>query len=57
MAHAELAAVLMGIGHVYILPHEQSLNEAEKIAYLIWNDATALMEESQAPEKYFNSAV
>ena len=57
MARVELAAVLMRIDHVYIPPHEQSLNEAETIAYLIWDDDAALMEESQAPEKYFNSTV
>ena len=57
MVHVEIAAVAMGIDHVYIPPFEQSLNEAEKICYFIWDDAAAIMQESKAPEKYFNSAV
>ena len=43
MRHAEIAAVTMGLQHAYVPPHEQSLNEAEKICLVIWDDATALM--------------
>ena len=31
MAHVEIAAALMGVGHAYIPPDEHSLNEAETI--------------------------
>ena len=57
MVHVELAAVLMGIDHVYVPPYEQSLNESEKICNFIWDDAAAIMQESKAPLKLFNMAV
>ena len=57
MVHVEVAAVAMGNDHVYIPPFEQSLHEAEKSCYFIWDDAAAIMQESKAPEKHFNSAV
>ena len=43
MRHVEIAAVTMGLQHAYIPPHEQSLNEAEKICLVTWDDAAALM--------------
>jgi hypothetical protein len=57
MKHVEIAAVLMGINHVYIPPHEQSLNEAEKIFHTIWDDAAAIMHRAQAPSYLFAEAV
>ena len=57
MVHVEVAAALMGIDHAYIPPHEQSLNEAEKICLRIWDDAAALMSRSQAPPYLFAEAV
>ena len=57
MAHVELAAITCGLNHAYVPPHEQSLNEAEKICYLIWDDAAAIIAESKSPSNYFNYAV
>ena len=48
MVHVEIAAVMMGIDHIYIPPHEQSLNEAESnICNNTWDDAYALMARSK----------
>ena len=57
MVHVEIAAVLMGLDHAYIPPYMQSLNEAEKICYSIWDDAAAVMHASLAPSKLFSEAV
>lgn len=57
MVHVEIAATLMGLNHAYIPPHEQSLNEAEKICHLIWDDAAAIMARSKAPDYLFAEAV
>jgi hypothetical protein len=43
MRHVEIAVVTMGLQHAYIPLHEQSLNEAEKICLVAWDDAAALM--------------
>ena len=53
MAHVEMAAVMMGLDHAYTPPREPSLNEAEKICNFIWDDATALMLQSNAHPKLF----
>ena len=52
-----MAANLMGIDHAFIPPHMQSLNEAEKICYVIWDDAAAVMHTSRAPSRLFAEAV
>ena len=57
MVHVELAAAMMGLDHAYIPPHEQSLNEAEKVCLQIWDDAASLMIRSKAPGKLFAEAV
>jgi hypothetical protein len=57
MAHVKEAAVLMGIDHAYVPPHQQSLNEAEKICDTIWAAARALMLHSNAPDSMFALAV
>jgi hypothetical protein len=57
MNHARDTAILMGLDHAYTPPHQQSLNEAEKIADRVWADARALMEHSKAPDNLFGLAV
>ena len=57
MAHVELAAVLLGLDHSYIPPHEQSLNEAEKICNVSWAAAEAHLEHSNAPHSLLALAV
>jgi hypothetical protein len=49
MALVEKAAVRLGINHAYIPPHEQSLNEAEKVCNFMWAAARAHLWTSQAP--------
>ena len=57
MAHVEIAAVLMGLDHAYVPPRMPSLNEAEKICYLIWDDANALIHRHKAPQYLMAEAV
>lgn len=57
MVHAELAAIALGVDHCYVPPHEQSLNEAESICHLIWDDAAAIIQRHQAPSNLFAEAV
>ena len=57
MVHVVHAAVRMGLNHVYIPPHEQSLNEAEKVAYRMWDNALALMVQAKAPMAWFEYAL
>ena len=60
MRHVEIAAVTMGLQHAYIPPHEQSLNEAEKICSCLvtWDDAAALMIRAEGiSPRLFNEAV
>lgn len=57
MMHVEVAAVMLGIDHAYIPPHEQSLNEAEKIFLNTWDDTAALMLRSGAPLRLFAECV
>ncbi len=57
MVHVEQAAAMMRLNHVYIPPHEQSLNETEKVCLTAWDDAAALMLQSKAPTKLFAEAV
>jgi len=47
----------MGIDHQYIPPHEQSLNEAEKVCDQIWAAARALLHRSNAANELFPYAV
>ena len=56
-AHVELAASLMGIDHQYIPPHQQSLNEAEKVVDTCWASARCLMDHSQAPDNLFAKCI
>ena len=57
MAHVELAASLRGIDHQYIPPHQQSLNEAEKMAETCWVSARCLTDHSQAPDVLFAKCI
>ena len=57
MAHVVTAAVRAGIDHAYIPPHQQSLNEAEKVAGRVWESARAHMECSGAPDSVFGLGV
>ena len=41
MAHVKTMATRMGIDHAYIPPHQQSLDEAEKVADQMWAAARA----------------
>ena len=41
MIHVVQSATKAGIDHAYIPPHEQSLNEAEKVADRVWESARA----------------
>ena len=57
MAHVAATASRLGIDHSYIPPHQQSLNEAEKVADLMWAAARAHMVHSGAPHNLFSMAV
>ena len=57
MVHVKSCAVKTGIDHAYVPPHQQSLNEAEKVADQIFGSARALMKRSQAPDKYVGFVV
>ena len=57
MVHIKTCALKMGIDHAYVPPHQQSLNESEKVVDQIFGTARALMSRSQAPDKYFGLAV
>ena len=47
----------LGIDHAYIPPHQQSLNEAEKVADQMWAAARAHILHSGAPDSLFAQAV
>ena len=57
MVHVKDAAVRAGIDHAYIPPHQQSLNEAEKIADRMWESARAHVQHARAPDNVFGLAV
>jgi hypothetical protein len=47
----------MGINHIYIPPHEQSLNEAEKVCDQMWAVARTLIHLTDCPSHLFALAV
>ena len=57
MVHVEDTAEMCGVDHAYIPPHQQSLNEAEKVADQSFASARALMVHSKAPDKLFGKAL
>ena len=57
MVHACNSATRLGINHQYIPPHEQSLNEAEKVCDRMWAAARTSMVHSHAPDKLFGEAL
>ena len=50
-------AVALGIDHQYIPPHQQSLNEAEKICDSVFAEVRAVMDFHQAPDSLFGLMV
>ena len=57
MVHAKEDAVKVGIDHAYIPPHQQSLNEAEKVCDTIWSQARAFALTARMPDSMFGKAV
>ena len=57
MKHVELAASRLGIDHRYIPPHQQSVNEAEKVDDSTWTDTRAAMIHHNAPDHRFSLMV
>ena len=57
MNHVRDAAIDLGIDHQFIPPHEQSLNEAEKVVDRMLAAARTHMVQSGAPEREFEHAV
>ena len=57
MQHVVTIAVKMGIDHAFVPPHQQSLNEAEKVADQMWSSARAHILHSSAPDSLFGLAV
>ena len=57
MVHVRETASRMGIDHAYTPPHQQSLNEAEKVADQMWAAARAHILHSAAPQSHFALAV
>ena len=57
MVHVEGAAEKCGVDHAYIPPHQQSLNEAEKVADQSFASTRALILHSKAPDKLFAKAL
>ena len=57
IVHVAEAAVRLGIDHAYVPPHEQSLNEAEKVCDRMWAVARTMMVETGAPDHLFSLAL
>ena len=57
MNHVRDTAVLLGIDHQFIPPHQQSLNEAEKVCDSIFVAVRTVMEHHNAPSQYFSLVV
>ena len=57
MNHVRDAAVALGIDHQFIPPHQQSLNEAEKVCDSIFAETRAVMEHHNAPDRWFSLMV
>ena len=57
MVHVRDMAVSLGIDHQYIPPHQQSLNEAEKVCDSIFAEARTAMEHHNAPDHLFSLMV
>jgi hypothetical protein len=54
MHHVKAMASVLGIDHQFIPPHQQSLNEAKKVADSIWADTHAAMLHHNAPNHWFS---
>ena len=57
VVHVRTMANRMGIDHAFIPPHQQSLNEAEKVADQVWAAARAHVMHADAPDSVFALAV
>ena len=57
MNHVRDTAVMLGIDHQFVPPHQQSLNEAEKVCDSIFADVRTVMEHHNAPSQYFSLMV
>ena len=57
MAHVETTAEKLGIDHQYIPPHQQSLNEAEKVCDSIFAETRAAMLHHNMPSHWFSLIV
>ena len=57
MTHVKDMATAMGIDHQFIPPHQQSLNEAEKVCDTIFAETRAVMEHHNAPSSWFSLMV
>lgn len=57
MNHVKETAVTLGIDHQFIPPHQQSLNEAEKVCDSIFSEVRAVMEHHKAPGHWFSLMV
>ena len=55
--HVKHVAINMGIDHAYVPPHQQSLNEAEKLADRMFESARTLVFHSKAPDWSFGLAL
>ena len=53
MKHVADIAVALGIDHQYIPPHQQSLNEAEKVCDSTFAEVRAVMDHHNAPAHWF----
>ena len=53
MNHVASMASMLSIDHQFIPPHQQSLNEVEKVADSTWADARAATIHHKAPNAWF----
>ena len=57
MVHVKDMAISLGIDHQYIPPHQQSLNEAEKVCDSTFAEARTAMDHHNAPDRLFSLMV
>ena len=57
MMHVKDMAINLGINHIYIPPHAQSLNEAERIADRLWASARIYLIDTGALDSHFAYAM
>jgi hypothetical protein len=57
MKYVQKTAVQLGIDHRYIPPHQQSLNEAEKVCESTFSEVRAVMIHHNVPQRWFGLMV